>query len=129
MSTEITLTLPDDVLRRAQLLAQRTRRPVGDVLAEALELSLNPLADPEVQEEPMANWSDVQVLAAADGRLSESDDARLSELLERQQAGSLTLREQVETAGLMEQYQNGLLRKAQALREAVRRGLREPLQP
>jgi predicted transcriptional regulator len=129
MSTEITLTLPDDVLRRAQLLAQRSRRPVGDVLTEALELSFNPLATPAVQQEPMANWSDAQVLAAADAQLSESDDARLSELLDRQQARLLTPAERVETAGLMEQYQDGLLRKAQALREAVRRGLREPLQP
>jgi hypothetical protein len=129
MSTEITLILPDDVLRRAQLLAQRSRRPVGDVLTEPLELSFNPLATPAGREEPMANWSDAQVLAAADAHLSESDDARLGELLDRQQAGLLTPAERVETAGLMEQYQESLLRKAQALREAVRRGLREPLQP
>ena len=29
----------------------------------------------------------------------------------------------------MQHYQAGLLRKAQALREAVQRGLREPLEP
>jgi hypothetical protein len=129
MSTEIILTLPDDVLRRAQLLAQRSRRPVGEVLTEALELSFNPMATRAVREEPMANWSDAQVLAATDAHLSESDDARLGELLDRQQACLLTPAERVETAGLMEQYQKGLLSKAQALREAVRRGLREPLQP
>ena len=75
----------------------------------------------------MAKWSDAQVSAAADAHLSESDDVRLSELLDRQQAGLLTPAERAETAGLMEQYQDGLLRKAQ-VREAVRRGLREPLQ-
>jgi hypothetical protein len=129
MSTEITLTLPDDVVRRAQLLAQRSRRPLGEVLAEALELSLNPLATPSGHEEPMASWSNKQVLIGADAQLSESEDARLSELLERQQAGSLAAEERAETMALMERYQDSLLRKAQALREAVRRGLREPLQP
>jgi predicted transcriptional regulator len=129
MSTEITLTLPDDVLRKAQMLAQRSRRPVGEVLAEALELSFNPVATPAISETPMASWSDVRVLAAVDAHLSESDDARLGELLNRQQAGLLTPGERVETAELMEKYQDGLLRKARALREAVRRGLRDPLQP
>jgi predicted transcriptional regulator len=129
MSTEITLTLPDDVLRRAQLLAQRSHRPVGEVLTEALELSFNPMATRAVREELMGNWSDAQVLAAADAHLSESDDARLGELLDRQQAGLLSPEERSETTRLMERYQDGLLDKARALREAVRRGLREPLQP
>ena len=129
MSAQITLTLPDDVLRRAELLARRTHRPVADVLAEALELSLNPLATSADNEEPMAAWSDAKVLAAADAQMSGAEDARLSELLDRQQAGLLTDAERGETAALMERYQDGLLRKAQAIREAVRRGLREPLQP
>jgi len=52
------------------------------------------------------------------------DDARLSMLLDHQQAGTLTSEERAELAALMQLYQVGLLRKAQALREAVRRGLR-----
>ena len=43
MTTQITVTLPDAVLRRAELLAQRTGRAVADVLAETIELSLRPL--------------------------------------------------------------------------------------
>jgi hypothetical protein len=37
--------------------------------------------------------------------------------------------ERSEMLALMQVYAEGLLRKAQALREAVRRGLREPLEP
>ena len=129
MSVDILLKLPDHVLRRAQLAAQRSGRPVSDILTEAIELSLNPLGAPPDDEEPMAAWSDAKVLAAADAQMSETEDSRLSELLDLQQAASLTAADRVELAALMGRYQDGLLRKAQALREAVRRGLREPLRP
>lgn len=129
MNADITLTLPDHVLRRAQAAANRAGRPVTDFLAEAIELSLNPLAAPPDEEASMAQWPNEKVLATADSRMSEPEDARLSELLDRQQAGVATDAERAETAALMARYQDGQLRKAQALREAVRRGLREPLQP
>ena len=67
--------------------------------------------------------------AADDPGLSAADDRRLSELLNRQQAGTLTDAEHPELTALMEVYQTQLLRKARALRESVRRGLRPPLQP
>lgn len=129
MSEAITLTLPDDVLRRAELLAERSRRPVADVLADAIEASLKPLATSAGREEPMTTWADAKVLAVADAQMAADEDARLSDLLDRQQAGALTGAERADLLALMERYQDGLLRKAQALREAVRRGLRGPLQP
>jgi hypothetical protein len=61
--------------------------------------------------------------------MSEAEDDRFSDLLDRQQAGALTEAERTELAAFMERYQVGMLHKAWALREAVRRGLREPLQP
>ena len=129
MSAQITVTLPEDVLQRAELLARRTGRPVGDILAETIELSLRPLGAPSNGERLIADWSDDDVLAAADVGLPVAEDRRLSELLDHQQAGLLADAEPAELKALMEMYQEGLLRKAQALREAVRRGLREPLQP
>lgn len=77
----------------------------------------------------MTEWSDEQVSAAVnDPGLSPEEDRRLSELLHRQQAGTLTVGEHSELTALMETYQTQLLRKARALRQAVRRGLRPPLQ-
>jgi hypothetical protein len=61
--------------------------------------------------------------------LPPDQDSRLSELLDRQQVGSLTETERPELATLMQAYHEGLLRKARALEEAVRRRLREPLGP
>jgi hypothetical protein len=78
----------------------------------------------------MTEWSDEQVQAAADDLgLSTAEDNQLSELLHRQQAGTLTSVERPVLTKLMEIYQAHLLRKARALCESVRRGLRPPLQP
>jgi hypothetical protein len=54
-------------------------------------------------------------------------DRQLSNLLDQQQAGTLTEIEQVKLQTLMQVYQAGLLRKATALSEAVKRGLIAPL--
>jgi hypothetical protein len=129
MGAQVTVTLPEDVLQRAELWARRAGRPVADLLAEAIELSFRPLGSPSDGVRPLTDRSDADVLAAAQTQLSPGDDARLSALLERQQAGQLSDAERGELTALMQVYQEGLWRKAQALREAVRRGLRESLQP
>jgi len=56
-----------------------------------------------------------------------SQDQRLSQLLQIQQERATTTTEQSELEMLMEIYQAGLMRKAQALNESVKRGLRQPL--
>ena len=55
--------------------------------------------------------------------MESEEDSRLSELLDKQQAGMLTESEYSELQTLMQIYQEGLLRKATALSEAVKRGL------
>ena len=58
MSTRITLTLPDNVYRQAEYVAQTTNRPVTEVLAETLALAFPPLhvspARPAMQREATA---------------------------------------------------------------------------
>jgi hypothetical protein len=121
MSTQVTVTLPDDIYQRAAYLARLTGREVADVLAETIDLSLQPLRLPLANEPPLAQRSDAQ--------MDPSQDRRLSDLLARQQAGALAADDRVALLGLLQVYQNGLLRKAQALRQAVQRGLRPPLEP
>ncbi len=123
------VTLPDEVYASARHLADLMHREVADVLTEALRLAipaLRPGADPIGAVEGL---TDAEVLALTDLQLPADQDARLSLLLDRQQAGSLSEAERPELAALMQAYQEGLLRKARALEEAVRRGLREPLSP
>ena len=56
-------------------------------------------------------------------------DYRLSALLDQQQARELTDLERAELAVLMREYEINLLRRSQAMAEAVRRGLRPRLSP
>jgi hypothetical protein len=61
-----------------------------------------------------------------------AQEGRFSELLEARhalQAGHLTQEDRAALLALMQVYQQGLLRKARALHEAVQRGLRPPLTP
>jgi len=125
---QITLTLPDNLLRRAENLARRMGCPLDEVLVRFLESSLAPLG-PETEERPITEWTDQDVLAAADLQMSAEEDKRFSELLFKQQARTMIGPEQGELTGLLLAYQEGLLKKARALAEAVRRGLREPVQP
>ncbi|MBI3951497.1 MAG: hypothetical protein HY314_13685 [Acidobacteria bacterium] len=129
MSTRVTVTLSDESYRRAERLARLTGREVADVLADTIDLSLTPLSPPSEEIKPVSELSDQEVLALADLQMDPVQDRRLSTLLDRQQAALLTEAERPELLALMQIYQESLLRKAQALHEAVRRRLREPLEP
>ncbi len=71
--------------------------------------------------------SDADVLALTKLQMEPAQDIRLSTLLDRQQAGLLTDIDRSELQILMQTYQEGLLRKATALSEAVKRKLIKPL--
>jgi hypothetical protein len=123
----VTVKLPEGVLLRAQGLAQRTGRPLDEVLAQTIEVALSPLGSEPHDDEALSIASDARILKLADVTMPE--DRRLSRLLDRQQAGTLSAAERGELSALMEVYQSLLLRKAEALGEAVRRGLRPALEP
>lgn len=127
MTMQLTLTLPDHLIQRAQRWAARTGCDVAEIVTRAAILSL-----PSLEGETAADLdalTDAQVLALTHLQMDPAKDARLSVLLEQQQAASLTLVERAELDELMFHYEIGLLRKAEALAEAVRRELREPLHP
>ena len=127
MSTQVTITLPDEIYQRAELFARLANRDVASVLADTIQLSI-PLVRPNILDlEPISDLSDEQVFALTELQMEPEQDARLSELLYRQQAGLLAEEERLGLQALMQIYQEGLLRKATALSEAVKRGLMEPL--
>jgi len=129
MSTRVTITLPDEVYRRAESLAQVTSREVADVLADTLALWLS-ASDPQGPTGmAVASLSDQELLAVTELELPPDHDRRFSELLDVQQATELQPAERAELLAFMQIYQQGLLLKARALHEAVRRGLRPPLEP
>ncbi len=129
MSTRVTVILRDDVYDQAAELAQLANIKVTEVLSEAIELSLLPVSPQQINLNPISELPDEEVLKLTRLEMSPAEDRRLSRLLDRQQAGKLAVKERAELFTLMQVYRAGLLRKAQALAEAVRRGLCEPLTP
>ncbi|WP_414585627.1 hypothetical protein [Scytonema sp. PCC 10023] len=132
MTTQIILNLPDEVYKKAEHFAQLTNRAVVDILTQAIALSLSPVSPqstPIDSKETLSFSSlpDEEVIALTELQMQPEQDQRLSELLYNQQAGTLANTEHSELLALMQVYQEKLLLKAQALREAVQRGLREPL--
>ena len=125
MVMQVVVNLPEETYRRAKRLAQLTRREVGEVLADTLALSLPALAEGKAAS--VQEMSDERVLALAELRLSDEDDERLSDLLDRQQAGKLTAADRTELVLLIQSYEEGLLLKSEALAEAVARKLIPPL--
>jgi hypothetical protein len=127
MTVPVTLNLPEDLYQRAANFANLLGKDVMEVLVDTLTLFLDLIGTQSDVMPAVGTLSDQEVLALSESRLQPRDDERLSELLGKQQGGRLTQDEQSELLGLMQIYQEGLLRKAQALKESVQRGLREPL--
>jgi copper homeostasis protein CutC len=126
---DVILHLPDEVYDQAARLAQLMNQDVSRVLTETIESALSPLGASLNDLTPVEKLSDSDLLAAAELRMDTAQGKRLGRLLDRQQAGTLAETERRELAALMQVYHQCLVRKAQALSEAVRRGLRERLTP
>ncbi len=121
MSEQITIEVPDQVVRHATQVAAQTRRRVEQVLVSWLERT--------VAEVPVEELPDQEVLALTELQLAPEQQTALSDLLGRSREGRLETEGQRRLDALMQRYERGLLRKSQALREAVQRGLRGPLAP
>ena len=106
-----------------------SNREVEELLAQAIELSFSPVSETGGDYPTVSTMSDQEVIELSELQMEPRQDRRFGKLLDKQQAGTLNTREQSELLALMQFYQESLLRKAQALGEAVRRGLRQPLTP
>jgi hypothetical protein len=119
MSEVVTLRIPDRLARDARAIATSTHRQMEDVLLEWMDrASANP---------PIESLSDDQVLALCQLQMNPVQQNELSELLARNQTGSLNTGDQARLDELLKEYRRGMVRKAQALKVAVERGLQPPL--
>jgi hypothetical protein len=119
MTQTVTLQLPNRVATTARSLAQQTKRPIEDILVEWL--------DQAVADLPIDSLTDEQVLALTKLQLDRQQQKQLSELLAKNQEGTLSPPERQQLDKLMHLYRHGLVRKAEALKVAVERGLVSPL--
>jgi hypothetical protein len=107
--------------------ARLANRDLASVLADTIQSSIPNISAAATILAPISLLSDADVLALTDLQMVPVQDIRLSELLDRQQAGILTDLDRSDLQLLMQIYQEGLLRKATALSEAVKRKLIQSL--
>jgi hypothetical protein len=119
MTVRVTVDLPEELAERARTVAAQTRRRLEDVLLEWL--------DKVGGETPVELLPDEELLAVCDGQMEAGQQEELGELLARNREGLLQGDERTRLEELMSIYRHGLVRKAQALRTAVERGLRPRL--
>ena|SRR5262245_44246186 len=119
MSEVLTIKVSDQVARFASQVATQKDLPIEEVLSDLLESAVN--------EIPVESLSDDEVIALSEMKFSDEQDATLSDLLMRRRENQLDSEGRRQLDKLMRAYERGLLRKSQALRVAVERGLREPL--
>jgi hypothetical protein len=119
MSEIVTLELPEHVVRSAQAVAARTHRRVEEVLVDWI--------DQAATEVPIDCLSDEEILGLCDMQMADEDQNELSYLLARNREGQLDNTDHARLDALMQMYRQGIVRKAQAWKVAVARGLRTAL--
>ena len=127
MATQVMITLSDEVYQQAVRVAQLLDRDIESVLSATLQTSIPEIQFSNLNELPVSILSDEQILELTELQMEPEQDARLSVLLDRQQEGLLGGEERSELEALMQVYREGLLRKALALSEAVKRQLIDAL--
>jgi hypothetical protein len=125
MTTQITITLPDEIYQRAERFALLANRDLNSVIADTIGSSLSSMRSHFDSLEPIESLSNSQVLALSNLQMDPGQDLRLSELLEKQRERELNANEPQELETLMQIYREALLRKTAALVETVKRGIRE----
>jgi hypothetical protein len=119
MSKIVTLEIPENIERDAREVAARTHQRVEDVLADWLGRAAADL--------PVDSLPDERVLELCDMEMSDKQQRELSDLLALNREKLLTGNDSVCLEDLMQVCRRGLVRKAEAIKVAVQRGLRPPL--
>ncbi len=125
--TQVTLNLPEDLYKHAQRWAIITRKGLEETLTNALTLALTPVHVEPRLEPPVVTLSDSKLLAATKLQMQQEQGKRLDELLALQSEGRITTSQRSELQTLLQVYDQLWLRQSEALVEAVRRGLIDPI--
>jgi len=128
MNTQVTLTLPEELYEYARHWATITQRDLSEMLTDALTIVLTPVYTMPRLERPVSSLSDEDVLALSKAQMRPAQGRRLSALLGKQREGELAESARSELLALMQVYNQLWIRQSEALAEAVRRGLRRPLE-
>jgi len=114
----ITLNLPQTVYEQIRRAAEKARRPVDEVLIEAVT-AVAPVIDSASEGlrtalAQMAYLNDAALWQAARATMSTEQQERLESLHHKQQSQGLTVEEKAEEQALLALYRETLLVRAQA---------------
>ena len=132
MTTQhVTIELPELILRRLTLLADATHQSVEALISQSVLSNLPPsteIAPPELQQEflRMQTLSVETLMPIAQAQVDPIQFDRHTELLQKNEAGVLTLKEQEELTALRVTAEQLMLRKAYAWSLLRWRGQRIP---
>jgi hypothetical protein len=119
MSQILALELPNALAAQARSLAAATNRRLEDAVVDWIGRAVT---EPAVESLP-----DAELLALCEATLEAAEQAELSSLLARLREERLAETDRGRLDQLMGAYRRGLVLKARAVKEAVTRGLRSPL--
>ena len=128
-SHTVMITLPETLYERVRISAEASARPVEEVLSQFIATSYLALEDdlpPEMRSE-FAGWllfSDARLWEIAQSRFEESKQVELEKLMALQKQRALIAPEQGRLNQLLIESQELMLRKAEAQRLLVQRGIR-----
>ncbi len=116
MPEKITIELPEDVADQVRIVAAHTHRSFEEVMVEWIRRAG---AEPVLELLP-----DDELLTVCDSQPDLAQQEELSDLLDRNQEGTLLASERECLDELMRNYRTGLVRRTQAIKVAVSRGIR-----
>ncbi len=116
---EITLNLPEKIYQDVSIIAKKSKRKVIDLIVDVVEEKYSN----QTLATPLANLSDEEVLALANLQMPKKQSQRHSELLYKNQAGTLKPQEKQELEFFQQVYGVALSRKTDGIYEAIQRNL------
>jgi hypothetical protein len=121
-----TLTVPEEIYRRAQQIAEETSQPIDQVMIEFLRTIATPLPvlppDEEAELEALKHLSDDALWTIAREQMADHLQLTLRTLMDKNSSGTITVDEYRELEGLVERSQQLMVRKSEAAALLTERG-------
>jgi hypothetical protein len=123
MSQQLNLHLPDDLMRQIRQIAERTH---GSIEAVTLDLIQRGVADSgnaiSASNHGMTDFSDEDLWAVVDQRLTPEEDQAYTRLVEKGKSGALSAEEESELHRVVSTINQQMLERSKALLVLQQRG-------
>ena len=119
----VTVEIPVEIYEQAESAALDTRFTAERLMQDVLRFHFDVTVDTEISKETLPSLSDSALWAVVQRRLTPIQQARLHELLELGNMGTISEEQEVESRRLVDLVENQMLLRSKALVLLKRRGL------